>query len=277
MHGLVLASGVAAAVTVAAEATVTITPVAENRFLHVQGAITPAGGETIFDVQTASAIRFEPFDDSVDLILKSFPVHCSGFSDQTSEILDNQLVASGVSSLTLVAEEPGEISIGNTCSHFILVFDLIEPASYVLTGMVGAVNPPVDTLNAAAWIEIERLADGFFIVDEFTDSGTIDLEFQGTLAPGLYTIRVQTDMTGKVAAQPSALGYAAFDVTLTVQERCADLDDDDIVGITDFLILLAGWGPSDCFGEQSCPDLDGDGIVGIVDFLKLLANWGPCP
>jgi len=48
------------------------------------------------------------------------------------------------------------------------------------------------------------------------------------------------------------------------------------VGITDFLILLAGWGPSDCFPDQKCPDLDGDGIVGIMDFLDLLAHWGPC-
>jgi len=24
------------------------------------------------------------------------------------------------------------------------------------------------------------------------------------------------------------------------------------------------------------PDFDGDGNVGITDFLELLANWGPC-
>ena len=24
-------------------------------------------------------------------------------------------------------------------------------------------------------------------------------------------------------------------------------------------------------------DIDGDGVVGINDFLALLANWGPCP
>ena len=29
---------------------------------------------------------------------------------------------------------------------------------------------------------------------------------------------------------------------------------------------------------KPCPaDFDGDGVVGIVDFLLLLANWGPCP
>ena len=53
----------------------------------------------------------------------------------------------------------------------------------------------------------------------------------------------------------------------------ADLDGDNIVGITDFLALLTAWG-TDPGGP---PDLDGDGVVGINDFLALLANWGPCP
>ena len=47
-------------------------------------------------------------------------------------------------------------------------------------------------------------------------------------------------------------------------------DGDGLVGIVDFLELLAQW---DIVGT-SC-DFDGGG-VGIVDFLKLLAQWGPC-
>ncbi|MHC4220481.1 MAG: hypothetical protein ACYSU7_18730 [Planctomycetota bacterium] len=53
----------------------------------------------------------------------------------------------------------------------------------------------------------------------------------------------------------------------------ADLDGDAIVGVTDFLLLLAEWG-NDPGGP---PDLDGDGSVGIADFLILLGQWGPCP
>ncbi len=52
-----------------------------------------------------------------------------------------------------------------------------------------------------------------------------------------------------------------------------DLDGDCVVGIQDFLGLLAAWGlcPSP---PTECPaDLDGDGSVGILDFLMLLANW----
>ena len=53
-----------------------------------------------------------------------------------------------------------------------------------------------------------------------------------------------------------------------------DLDDDGLVGITDFLILLGEWGPCDFPCPPQCAaDLDGDCIVGIKDFLLLLGNW----
>jgi len=46
---------------------------------------------------------------------------------------------------------------------------------------------------------------------------------------------------------------------------------DGLVGINDFLAVLAQWG----LVGSSC-DFDGGG-VGITDFSELLANWGPCP
>ncbi len=50
-----------------------------------------------------------------------------------------------------------------------------------------------------------------------------------------------------------------------------DLDADRVVGIVDFLILLADWGPADmCLPA----DLDLDGEVGIIDFIRLPGNWG---
>jgi hypothetical protein len=33
------------------------------------------------------------------------------------------------------------------------------------------------------------------------------------------------------------------------------------------------WGPNP--GDPA--DFDGDGVVGVTDFLQLLAHWGPCP
>jgi hypothetical protein len=54
-----------------------------------------------------------------------------------------------------------------------------------------------------------------------------------------------------------------------------DLDGDGMVGINDFLMLLARWGAC----PEPCPpmctgDLDFDCHVGINDFLAMLAIWG---
>ncbi|MHC4081452.1 MAG: C25 family cysteine peptidase [Planctomycetota bacterium] len=49
-----------------------------------------------------------------------------------------------------------------------------------------------------------------------------------------------------------------------------DLSGDGVVGISDFLLLLSGWG-------TPAGDVDGDGDTGVTDFLAILAAWGPCP
>ena len=54
----------------------------------------------------------------------------------------------------------------------------------------------------------------------------------------------------------------------------ADINGDGTVGIGDFLLLLAAWGPCP-EPPRPCPaDLDGDGIVGIGDMLILFGAWG---
>ncbi len=54
----------------------------------------------------------------------------------------------------------------------------------------------------------------------------------------------------------------------------ADLDMDGVVGITDFLMLLAAWGPCPDPPLECPADFDDSGDVGIDDFLNLLAAWG---
>ena len=51
-----------------------------------------------------------------------------------------------------------------------------------------------------------------------------------------------------------------------------DIGGDGVVGIVDFLLLLAAWGP--CQQDCCLADLDLDGNVGITDFLILLEHWG---
>ncbi len=68
------------------------------------------------------------------------------------------------------------------------------------------------------------------------------------------------------------MATVALKVTMPPVAVCPhDLDGDGLVGINDFLDLLAQW------GNCGAADFDADGVVGINDFLELLANWGPCP
>ena len=63
------------------------------------------------------------------------------------------------------------------------------------------------------------------------------------------------------------------------------LGDGGCVALVRDLCVEAGGTPSPPFtpcSQVTCPqpcsaDIDGDGMVGIVDFLDLLAAWGPCP
>ena len=77
---------------------------------------------------------------------------------------------------------------------------------------------------------------------------------------------------------PQSIVEAGLDAFQLVELDCGagtpgDLDGDGVVGILDFLALLADWGSCGDCGD--CPaDLDNDCSVGIVDVLTLLGNWG---
>ncbi len=86
------------------------------------------------------------------------------------------------------------------------------------------------------------------VVDMITDPQTGDL---------LFIARI-TDDVRRITFDNATVG---------------DLDGDCIVGIQDFLGLLAAWGSCPSPPTECPADLDGDGSVGILDFLLLLANW----
>ncbi len=56
--------------------------------------------------------------------------------------------------------------------------------------------------------------------------------------------------------------------------RPGDIDGDGVVGIEDFLNLLAAWGPCPDDPDPCWADLDRDGVVDLADFCGLLDNWG---
>ncbi len=109
------------------------------------------------------------------------------------------------------------------------------------------------------------------------DDGASILQASALLpAPDTLAVFVATgtcDGDGIFSGVPCGSGNE-YTVSIKCGVQClADLNGDGVVGMADFVELLAAWG-TDPGGP---PDLDGDGNVGIVDFLRLLADWGPCP
>jgi hypothetical protein len=56
--------------------------------------------------------------------------------------------------------------------------------------------------------------------------------------------------------------------TVTIKADPADINNDDVVDVTDLLLLLGAWGTDDADA-----DIDGNGIVDVADLLLLLSAW----
>jgi agmatine/peptidylarginine deiminase len=120
--------------------------------------------------------------------------------------------------------------------------------------------------GSGMWGE-NRFMDNFAGNRDAELTGHIQEEFWKYLDPdGLLTILLYGERYG----DRSFHDYMSVTVTYRIPE---DLDGDGVVGINDFLLLLASWGPcpdppADCPG-----DIDGNGEVNVNDFLLLLAAW----
>ncbi len=103
--------------------------------------------------------------------------------------------------------------------------------------------------------------------------GAQALLFQGSATAGSTTNADDYALTERPAVFTNNAGQSA---TVTGAPACpwdCGGDNDDNVGIVDFLALLAQWGMVDA----TCDFGLGAPGVGIEDFLQLLGNWGPCP
>lgn len=151
--------------------------------------------------------------------------------------------------------------------------------------------------NGVAWVADNVFTEHFFRMNLQTGAltlignlhtghpGSIHMDFdcEGTLwattsssttaLDRIYTIDTATGHATLVAT--FEWGSAGFrGMTILPQDPCscpADILEDGVVNVSDFLMLLSSWG--DTGGPA---DIDGDGIVGVTDFLALLAAWGPC-
>ncbi|MHC4652574.1 MAG: FG-GAP repeat protein, partial [Planctomycetota bacterium] len=93
---------------------------------------------------------------------------------------------------------------------------------------------------------------------------------------GCVAIDGGTAFIGAAQDDPAGSAYSYEGLDNGSFDPCAcpwDLDGTGDVGVTDFLDMLAAWGPN----PGHAADFDGNGEVAVNDFLQLLAHWGPCP
>ena len=156
------------------------------------------------------------------------------------------------------------------------VFDVTTDIG-VLTDGTGGVGAYADLGGGILYgsVDVSSADNGAFVVVELNSDAIAALNSAGGLFAFGGTI---TTISHPIDVQESVFWYSqespAVRLVVTVGEPCPwDLDADGSVGVSDFLSLLASWGP--CKG---CPaDFDGNDDVGVSDLLALLANWGPCP
>ena len=169
--------------------------------------------------------------------------------------------------------------------HFILnnviLFDnRIPPLGFTNAAFEAVQAEPV----GASYADGQNWHDTDFVIPPGTDVAVVTLYFQLTSKQYIEFLRDEntTDSRGRIAYDQWVLHGMSAPVdmdmgTIELQPGIpGDLDGDGVVGILDFLALLAAWGPCPDPCPPSCPgDLDGDCVVGIVDFLVLLTNWTP--
>jgi hypothetical protein len=183
-------------------------------------------------------------------------VNCT-FSANSSDFSGGALRESGfatttISNCVLWNNSPDEIKVGAEATVALYNCDVMGGWSGD-----GANNMSVDPLFADPANDDYRLAAGSPCVNKGDDAAL----------PG----DVDTDLDGLPRfVGPVDLG--PYEVQGGGDLCPADIDDDGMVGVNDFLDLLAYWGAA---GGPA--DIDGDGLVGVNDFLDLLAYWGPCP
>jgi hypothetical protein len=135
----------------------------------------------------------------------------------------------------------------------------------ITKGIWYRVQMELETASGFIAVEIRDLSDDTVLFDNstFLPAWTAD--------DGHYdaVVAVEGELTATTVANLAVVDNVHIEAVLCCPWDCAG-PADGLVGISDFLLLLAQWsGPGTC-------DIDGGG-VGITDFLDLLANWGPCP
>jgi hypothetical protein len=172
---------------------------------------------------------------------------------------------------------PGE-SFHFILNNVVLKDNRIPPIGFTNAGFEAVQAPPV----GHAYADGQHWDDTVYQVPPDATKVVVTLYFQATSKEYIEFLLSEngTDNRGQIAYDMwQTYGKTALVDMDTVEIDLdpllpGDLDGDGLVSTTDFLLLLANWGPC----PDPCPpgclgDIDGDCGVRINDFMLLLENW----
>lgn len=167
----------------------------------------------------------------------------------------------------------------STGSLTMLAWFLHGDDSNILLG-TGDITITFDDAQLAVGFDLDGAGDTLHQIVTFSNGPTVIDTWAFDLAPattlfvgwqnpvGITSVQIETTVAGSPAT--TEVDNVAWGVAICVWD--CDGSGDAIVGVEDFLALLAQWGQA----GTSCHVADG-ATVGVADFLELLAHWGECP
>lgn len=211
---------------------------------------------------------FAPFSAAESGNASTPDAYASGGASQASSIGAGGIDASGSSFANAEAYDFDGFGDAFGESTFDVTFEVDETSSFTIDVLLAMYDN--------GYVEFSFTGPDGPVVEVFTKFNDEVTAFEtGTLAPGTYRVQARTSSSAFGDAFFFDYGFGEFMIDLDVEPVpvTGDLDGDGTVGLSDVIIVLAGWGPcpqppADCPG-----DAGGDGQVGLIDLLVVLQNW----
>lgn len=89
-----------------------------------------------------------------------------------------------------------------------------------------------------------------------------------------YRIRPTSQLRCEVPGSPPVQWASDYTFTVVVPACNGDINNDAIVNVSDLLMVISFWGPTQ--PTFTAPDVDHNGVVNVNDLLYVIGHWGSC-
>jgi hypothetical protein len=196
-------------------ATVSITPITEDRHVYVEASYSDASG-TGNNTDSRMAVFAAPFMQSIATSVIGMTTTASANASQNSSITATSISASGSGDATAdTFDQTLDFASGNGISVCDITFSIACDANYRMSGSRSALTFHTCFANIALYSGLNALQ--VFGAGGPDPGGLFDVT--GTLTAGTYRLRAEATGTASASYGTSDAGVASFDVTLSISSQ----------------------------------------------------------